>query len=133
MVPILLVLLSVVVASPAFAQTGSCIQMGFYTSCMDSSGRQATIIDMGNGFQTYQDSRGNSGSIIELGPNFKQYSITPGTLPALPPPVFNSPGEIRGQSPFAQTNRGQFLSPTMPGLPAMPPMPGFAPMPPPMQ
>ena len=87
MKPILIALLMVILATPAIAQTGTCMQFGTgYTSCSDNTGRQATIIDLGNGFQSYYDNKGNSGTVIEMGPGFKQFNIVPGTPAAVPPP-----------------------------------------------
>jgi hypothetical protein len=109
-------LLTLVLAQPLLAQTGSCTQIGKFTSCHDTTGRQSTIIDMGGGFQSYSDSKGNTGSIIDIGPNFRSFNINPGIPPAPPPPVFSP----RLQSP---------LTPGLPAMPAMPPMPGMPPSP----
>jgi hypothetical protein len=106
---LLFLLLTALLAGPGFAQTGTCMRIGTFTSCSDSTGRQATILDLGGGFQSYSDNRGNTGSIVDIGPNLKHFSITPGVPPAGAPPIYAPP------TPFPP-------APAMPGFPARPGM-----------
>jgi len=45
------------------------------TIIQGSDGTSGTVIDFGNGFQTYSDSHGNRGTIIDLGGGFQTFQF----------------------------------------------------------
>ncbi|MGH7208219.1 MAG: hypothetical protein ACREIL_02425 [Nitrospiraceae bacterium] len=46
------------------------------TIIQGSDGTSGTVINLGNGFQTYSDSHGNTGTIMDLGGGFQTYRFS---------------------------------------------------------